>query len=219
MKNFVFLLALLVTIPAFSQWDLGVNAKVYDPQGQFNTNVKGVAAGIGIRGLHNNASGRWSVGGELGVAMYSNDSYSLQTDNGEIQVDEEDCFWTMHGVAQYTVYRTELIRTYAEGRIGATTFFSSRISEDPSADFDDEFEFHGTAFNTGLGGGVTINLGRLFGSERNELNLDLGAKLHSGSNASYREMQDVQQSTSLNQGTYRSLTHYMGYHFGLLVNL
>jgi len=219
-KLFPSLLLLLTSYSLLSQsWDLGINAKIYDPQGEFNTNVEGIAGGIGIRGLRNNASGRWSVGGELGIAMYSSDTYDLQTDNGTFEIYEEDCFWTAHGVVQYTIYRTDLIRTYAEGRIGATTFFSSRLAENEDAPFEDEFKFHGTAFNSGLGAGVTINFGQLFGKERNILNLDLGAKLHSGSTSSYREMDNIDRASSLEEGQYRSLTHYMGYHFGLLINL
>lgn len=217
--SFLVILTFLVSFSASAQWDFGVDIKVYDPQGQFNSNVEGVAGGLSFRGIRNSTAGRWSYGGEIGVAMYSNDQYDVTLPSGnQIQVDEEDCFWTVHGLVQYTLFQNEAIRTYGEGRIGMTTFFSSTTSLAETSEFDDEFEFHGTAFNTGLGGGVTLNIGKIFTGVRNEFNLYTGVNVHSGTNAVYRDMDAVDTPAPLDAGKFKSLTHYVGYRFGLLVN-
>lgn len=218
--TFLFSLVFLIGFSASAQWDLGVDIKVYDPVGAFNTNVNGVAGGLSLRGIRNSAISRWSYGGELGVAMYSRDQYDVTLPSGnQIEVDEEDCFWTLHGLVQFTLFQNEAIRTYAEGRIGMTTFFSSTTSLVETSEFDDEFEFHGTAFNTGLGGGITLNTGKVFSGERNGFNLDLGVNLHSGTNTVYRDMDAVDTPAPLDAGKFKSLTHYVGYRFGILVDL
>lgn len=217
--SLLLILAFFVCLSASAQWDLGIDVKVYDPVGEFNTNVDGVAGGLSLRGIRNAANGRWSYGGEIGVAMYSQDQYDVTLSSGDqIEVDEEDCFWTLHGLVQYTLFQNEAIRTYGEGRVGMTTFFSSTIALTENSEFSDEFEFHGTAFNTGLGGGVTLNIGKIFKGERNEFNFDAGVAVHSGSNAVYRDMDAVDTAASLDDANFRSLTHYVGYRFGLLVN-
>lgn len=217
--SLLIILVCLFSLSATAQWDLGIDIKVYDPVGEFNTNVDGVAGGLSLRGIRNSANGRWSYGGELGVAMYSQDQYDVTLPSGDqIEVDEEDCFWTLHGLVQYTLFQNEAIRTYGEGRVGVTTFFSSTIALTENSEFSDEFEFHGTAFNTGLGGGVTLNIGKIFTGERNEFNFDAGVAVHSGSNAVYRDMDAVDTPGSLDDANFRSLTHYVGYRFGLLVN-
>ena len=219
-SSILVLLAVLASLSASAQWDLGIDIKVYDPVGEFNTNVDGVAGGVSLRGIRNSANGRWAYGGEIGVAMYSNDQYDVTLPSGtQIEVGEEDCFWTFHGLVQYTLFQNEAIRTYGEGRVGMTTFFSSTIALSETSEFDDEFEFHGTAFNTGLGGGVTLNIGKIFTGERNKFNLDAGVAVHSGSNAVYRDMDAVDTQASLADANFRSLTHYVGYRFGLLINL
>lgn len=220
MKAILTSIACLICTVTFAQWNLGIDAKVYDPQGEFNQNVAGVAGGLSFRGIRNSASGRWSYGGELGVAMYSRDQYDITTESGNrIEIEEEDCFWTLHGLVQYTIFQNEAIRTYGEGRVGMTTFFSSSIALTETTEFDDQFKFHGTAFNTGLGGGVTLNLGKVFNGERNAWNLDGGVAVHSGSNAVYRDMDAVDTPASFEEARFRSLTHYIGYRFGLLISL
>ncbi|MDW3195893.1 MAG: hypothetical protein R8G66_26195 [Cytophagales bacterium] len=212
------IVSFLVSFSAAAQWNFGIDVKVYDPVGEFNTNVDGVAGGLSLRGIRMSDNGRWSYGGEIGVAMYSQDQYDVTLPSGtQIEVDEEDCFWTVHGLVQYTLFQNEAIRTYGEGRIGMTTFFSSTIALTENSEFGDEFEFHGTAFNTGLGGGVTLNIGKIFTGERNEFNFDAGVNVHSGSNAVYRDMDAVDTPAPLDAGKFKSLTHYVGYRFGLLV--
>ncbi len=213
----LFLSITLVCIGAISTFAqknmLGINIKVYDPVSDFDKNVSSsVPAGISLNYMRTPVESRWSFGGELGVAMYSSNDYTLQHNGNNIEVNEEDCFWTVHGVVRYDVYRTERFVTYAEGRMGMTTFFSSTTALEDNSDFDDEFSFHGSAFNTGLGGGVLYQLG-------GSVWLNAGVNVHSGSRADYRYMPESDQSTSFDDGHYKSLTHYVGYRLGVSIGL
>ena len=220
MRPFLFFLFLTVASPLFAQWDLGIHAKIHDPKGSFNTNVEGIAGGLGIRALRNSNSSRWSFGGEIGVSMYSRDQYLLETSPNRFEeVEEEDCFWTVHAIVQYSLYQNEAVRVYGEARAGITTFFSTTTAVNSNSRYNGRFRLHGTAFNTGLGGGMTLNTGKIFTGSRNRINIDLGANLHSGSKTHYRDMNNVDSASSLDEGRFKSLTHYIAYRFGVLINL
>ena len=102
--------------------------------------------------------------------------------------------------------------SYAEARAGITTFFSSTTPYDLNNEYKGEFKFHGTAFNTGLGGGILYKVG-------SNIWINAGANLHSGSKVDYRYMPESDQSVSLQDGQYKSLTHYMGYRLGVSFSL
>ncbi len=199
----------------------GFNVKVYQTKGDFNKNVQAVPVGISFNYLHHIKDSKFTLGGELGVAMYANNQYDYELPSGGTAlIDEEDCFWNFHVDARYYFYQVPAMKAYAQGRVGMTTFFSSRIALDPTPEFEDTFEFHGTAFNVGLGGGVLINFGGLFNKDKvqGNVNLDLGATLHSGSKTDYRYMAEGSQSLSLDDGTYKSVTNYIDYRIGVAFN-
>lgn len=215
MRNFVFIiLALVLSSVGFSQQKtLGVNIKVYDPISKFSQNIsKSVPAGISVNYLRSKETSRYSFGGEFGIAMYSSNDYMFNYQGKDIEVNEEDCFWTVHGVVRYDLHRSEKFVSYAEARAGITTFFSSTTPIDLNTGYRGEFKFHGTAFNTGLGGGLLYRLG-------SNIWINLGANLHSGSKVNYRYMPESNQSASLEDGQYKSLTHYMGYRLGVSFDL
>lgn len=215
MKSHTITLFLIIcTSISFAQKNtLGVNIKVYDPISKFKENVaSSTPAGISFNYLRTREGSRLSLGGELGVAMYSSNDYILNHQGRDIEVNEEDCFWTIHGVIRYDIYRTEKFVTYAEGRAGLTTFFSSTTPIDSDTGYRGEFNFHGTAFNTGLGGGFLYRVG-------SGIWINIGANLHSGSKVGYRYMPESDQSVSLDDGQYESLTHYMGYRLGVSFDL
>lgn len=215
MKNLRVILILLFIFPfcAIAQQNfLGINIKVYDPISDFDKNISGsVPAGISLNYLRKPIDSRFFYGGELGIAMYSTNDYTLQYNGQNIKVNEEDCFWTIHGVVRYDIFQTDKFITYAEGRLGLTTFFSSTMPLEDNSDYEGEFSFHGTAFNTGLGGGVMYSLGKVW--------LNAGANLHSGTNSTYRYMPESNQSITFDEGKYKSLTHYVGYRLGVLIEL
>jgi hypothetical protein len=200
---------------------LGANVSLFQATGDFNRNVSRNPGGISLNYIH--GINKWpalSVGAELGVAMYSNKTYDLQTDDGTISIYEEDCFWTAHLLAQYALYSTPTTTLYMEGRTGMTTFFSSKMAEDEEADFDDEFKWHGTAFNTGIGGGVKLNLSGLYRKDSENYKkiwLDLAVTTNSGSKTSYRNA--TEDTRVLSDANYTSLTNYLHYRIGIAVRL
>lgn len=219
------LIAILIFVPssvfiAQAQSMYGINLKIYQTKGDFNKNVQAVPVGMSFNYLYHIKESKFSIGAELGVAMYANNQYDYETASGTIRVDEEDCFWTLHADARYYFYQIPALKAYAVGRVGMTTFFSSITPVEVTSDFSESFEFHGTAFNVGVGGGVLINFRGLFNKEKQQgnVNLDLGASLHSGSKTGYRYMAEGSQSTSLDEGTYQSVTNYIDYRIGIIFN-
>ena len=207
------ILLILSKVDAQNMW--GMNVKIYETKGDFNKNVEAVPVGISfnyLRGLND----KISIGGELGIAMYANNHYDYETSQGPITIDEEDCFWTFHGDFRYYFYRTPSVKTYAQARLGLTTFFSSRTPQQETPEFKETFEFHGTAFNTGIGGGVLLNFGSIFNKKPGNVNLDLGIALHSGSSTDYRYMNEGSQAITLHDGIYQSVTNYIDYRIGFL---
>ena len=136
----------LTVVQLYAQSSLGIDIQTYSPTGEMNRNVSGTPAGFSFRYLRS-TSDTWSFGGELGIAMYSDETYMMETNSGEIEMFEEDCFWTIHGMAQYTIYQSETVRYYAEGRIGLTNFFSDKMAEDEEYEEYNEFKSHGTALS------------------------------------------------------------------------
>jgi len=208
------LLVSLIALIGFSQRStIGMNIKVYDPISKFKQNVdKSIPVGISFNYLRTKEESRYSFGGEIGVAMYSSNDYLIEYRGRAIKVNEEDCFWTMHGVVRYDLVRTDKFVSYAEARAGLTTFFSSTTPLEENTGFRGEFEFHGSAFNTGLGGGIMVRVG-------NNIWINGGANLHSGSRVDYRYMPESNEAISLQEGHYKSLTHYMGYRLGVSLQL
>ena len=218
MKNFhLTLFILLFASVCFAQKNrLGANIKVYSPISKFKENINSaIPVGISLNYLRLSEVSRFSFGGELGIAMYSSEEYTIDRDGEQLEVNEEDCFWTIHGVVRYDLYRTEKMVTYAEGRIGATTFFSASSTSRPGEKHsENNSKLHGTAFNTGLGGGI---LYQVF----DNLWINAGVNLHSGNTADYRYIPESEGTTAptLKDGDHQSLTHYVGYRLGVSVDL
>jgi hypothetical protein len=197
----------------------GLSFKSHNPKGEFNQNVDRPANGISLNGLFKLGGSNFWLGGEFGVAMYSNDSYNYELPNGRtIRLDEEDCFWTLHADTRYMVYSTPLIKTYLSGRVGMTNFFSTvgPARERDSRHFDYKSKTHGTAFNAGLGAGLMLNFGQLFTKTPGNVSMDVGFAINSGTKSSYRYMPETQNTVQLSEGEYRSLTNYTELRIGLL---
>lgn len=197
---------------------IGMNISVFDAKGEFSQNIDRMPVGLSVNYLHGlNQSEKIKIGAEVGVAMYSNTSYYVDDTRGNsVSIFEEDCFWNLFVMAQYQLYRTPMVAAYAEGRVGVSTFFSSKMAEEENAFFEDEFEFHGTAFNTGVGGGVQINLSGLFSGdpmEKNNLWLDMAATINSGTKSKYRNAGE--SNISLEEAEYESLTNNVNYRIGV----
>jgi len=171
--------------------------------------------------LRSYTDSKWSWGGEFGVAMYSSDEYNLEYNGRTLEIYEEDCFFTLHGFVRYNLYERKGFKAYGEGRVGATTFFSTTEAVEEDTGFEGEFDFHGTAFNLGIGAGVLINTSTLFRPDREAGNtwINLGFNAHSGSNATYRMLPEGDSTHSLEDGQFTSLTHYFGFKAGVTFGL
>lgn len=211
------MLTMMFSYSVFSQNMVGLQVDVFDPLSQFDTNLSGNPGGVSLFGLHRLTDSKFSIGGSLGVAMYANRKYDFGQGEEIVNVEEEDCFITTKALLRYSLYETGVVSTYAELSAGTTTFFSSREALDETEVLDDSFDFHGTSFNTGLGGGVTVNLSKLFQPDHlgNFILLDLGVKYGTGSRATYRNINDGDVLQNMEQGEYRSLTNHVLYQAGI----
>ena len=202
-----------------AQNSMAFSIKAYETKADFHKNVNALPVGFSFSYLRSIEESRFSYGGEFGVAMYNNETINVTENGTTFQVDEEDCFLTFHAFLRYDMYENNWSKVYAEARMGATTFFSSRIAEDYESDFESDFDFHGTAFNTGFGGGLLVNPASVFNKEEGgDFWLDFGVSFNSGSKANYRMAPEGNGNYSIQDGKYRSLTHYVAYRVGFLVN-
>jgi len=210
--SFVFSLKAQDRIGAF-----GFNLKVYSPKAQFNENINKTPIGLSINYLMSYESSKFSWGAEFGVAMYSSDEYTIEYGGRNIDIYEEDCFFTLHGFVRYNLYEKKGVRLYAEGRIGVTTFFSTTDALVEDTGFVGEFDFHGTAFNLGIGAGLLINTSTLFRPDNEPGNvwINLGFNGHSGTNTTYRMLPEGSTTPSFEDGQYESLTYYLGFKAGV----
>ncbi|GAB5525348.1 MAG: hypothetical protein Roseis2KO_32200 [Roseivirga sp.] len=214
-------LALMATAIQAQTSGFGISLKAYDPKAAFNTNVDKTAFGLSMSYFYTPEASRFTFGGEFGVAMYSSDQYDITFQGRRITIEEEDCFFTLHGFARYDMVKKRSFSLYSEARVGVTTFFSTTDAMFENTGFDGEFEFHGTAFNMGAGVGIMVNPVALFDKEREAsgLWLDFAINGHSGSNTSYRMHPEGQGTFSLEDGKYESLTHYIGYRVGVIFGI
>lgn len=211
MKKLLTVIISLVAITSlYSQENLiGLNIKVYQPISDFNNNIdSSIPAGFSFTYLRQPETGKFSFGAELGIAMYSTNDYYTNYNGQDLKINEEDCFWNFHGLTRYQLIKTERFYGYLEFRAGITTFFSSTVAYDESANYPDEFKFHGTAFNTGYGGGASYKIGHRFW-------INGGVNFHTGTKTTYRYMPESNQSISFEDGKYKSLTHYIDYKLGV----
>lgn len=160
-KLFLYIVVLSGALVSFSQVRLGANIKAYQPTGDFHQNMGHTPMGISLMALKQTKS-RFSWGGEVGVAMYTAGEYDYElTAEGHpgeyIEIYEDNCFWTAHAVVRYSLFATNALDGYASGRMGMTTFFTNQMALESNSHFDSKTRIHGTAFNSGFGGGVMVN--------------------------------------------------------------
>lgn len=214
---------LFISSVLLSQVRLGANIKVYQPMGDFNQHMGNIPAGISLSAMKQ-ASSRFSWGGEIGVAMYTAGEYDYElSDEGRpgeyIEVYEDNCFWTAHAVARYSLFKTPAFEGYAEGRVGVTSFFTNQMALEVNDYFESKTRLHGTAFNSGFGFGLSSNVGNILSNDLDWLLVDFGVNVNSGSNTSYRNAPAISNEYSLEEGMLTSLTSYVGYRFGLIFEI
>jgi hypothetical protein len=212
MKSVFTILSIVIFTQAYAQ-KMGMYVAIYKAQGEFNRNIDRNPVGMALNYLHP-ISNRLDLCVELGIAMYSNKTYYLPYQGKEIEIYEEDCFWTFHFLGQYKIIEAEHINLYLEGRFGWTTFFSSKnaVDTDEAEEYEMSYKSHGKAFNSGLALGINYNI---FGNDKIFFDFSMG--INSGSKSRYRNANE--NTTNFEDGDFYSLTHYTNYRIGLQYKL
>lgn len=215
----------LLTLCSIAQGGFGFGTSVMNTMGEFDKYVPNTPVGL-YMGLivPVTESGNILVGVDLGVSMYAGDSYTqevlVDNETYHVEVYEEDCFFHYTALIRYQPLSDVYVNPYVEMRAGATSFFSTIMTDEEFTDyFDDQSKFHGTSVQTGLGGGIVINLEKIFNHE-GLFAVDLGATYLMGSRTDYRNMSlDADQPMkSLNDAKYESTTDNLNFRIGVLLS-
>lgn len=204
MKNYLLLSALLVCVffsaqSQNSRFSTGISVMIDDALQSYGTNLKTNPVGLLLTGIYHLPNSRFSIGSDLGVAMYTNESYMEDLsdkgyDGAHANVNEEDCYLAYSVFARYNLKNIGPVTPYGQVSLGGSSFFSSKEYTDISGNgtpdaIDPEFDFHGTSFKTGVGGGFLLNFGQMKKEPRtSRVSLDLGVTVNNGSSATYRNI-------------------------------
>lgn len=220
-----------ITTEASAQFTAGININAYTALGQYSHNIARNPSGLGFFGNYQIPQSHFSIGGDFGAAMYANQEYTIQEakEGGlkgpEITYYEEDCYLTYNVFGRAHLLKTEYgtVNPYIEVKMGGSSYFSDKIAQEdpntgtvPEGAQEDEFSFHGTAFNVGLGGGVYINVGELFGGGGDRpFILDFGISAINGTRTHYRNIDaEAGVITAEKYNFYTSATDNIQYRFG-----
>ena len=221
-------LALFAAAGAYGQVSLGLNYVHNTALKSFKENVNRNPVGFGIAALVPINNSRFSVGGELGIAMYANETYiqelSDQGFEGALsEVYEENCFVSYSVFGRLNLIDHAFITPYLEGRMGAISFFTDKIfdepySNDPNAYVPDhvepETQFHGTSFQLGGGWGLQFDLQK-FSKYDFPLSIDFGMNYLLGSSTQYRNVsREPENITTDSEHYYKSTTNNVTYRIG-----
>ncbi|MEM9918417.1 MAG: outer membrane beta-barrel protein [Bacteroidota bacterium] len=211
----IFVILSVFQASAFAQFSGGIHFNYTSPLEEYNDNLVKDPLGFTLSTYYSPTKAPlWQFGAEIGVAMYANDSYYTSLENGtRVKIDEEDCFVTYHAIVKRYLYNGKRFNPYGEFRAGGVSFFSTRFAaeEKYEDDFEDNTTFHGTAFNLGLGGGISINL-------IENMMFDLGAIYNKGTRTHYRSIEPGEgaQVMPLDFGRKESYVHSITFKLGIL---
>ncbi len=192
-----------------------MNFNLANPQQEFKENINRLPMGISFDVMRSFKESRLSFGGELGVAMFFDDEFMYELSEegrpGEfIALYEEDCYLNYAVFTRYNAFKHAMFNPYLEGRLGGTSFFSTRMAVESTPLFDDTTKFHGTSFNAGIGAGLQVNM------RHTPVSLDFATVLNSGSHAVYRSIQNTNTGAiRLSDGRVASKTNHINFRFGL----
>ncbi len=219
MKKYILSISLCViafcAMQAQSRASFGTNFNLAAPLQGFKDNLDRTPKGISFDYMRDIKESRLSVGGELGVAMFFDDEFMYELfDEGHpnefIELYEEDCYLSYHTTVRYRAFKQAWFNPYVEGRLGGTSFFSTRMAVEHTSLFDNTTKFHGTSFNAGLGAGIQINLCTM------PIALDLAALANSGTHTVYRSINERHEGTlRFSDGRVASATHHLNFRLGV----
>lgn len=223
-KKCLLILAFLLIFTQFSfgqSATLGVYFNSTQATGQFNENIEKNPTGILLNGMYNITDSRFSVGGELGVSMYSNRDYTIESNGENVKIHEEDCYYSGKAFVRYNLRKGKTINPFVAGKVGFSTFFSDMVAEEETDAFEDRFVSHGTSFNSCFGLGVQFDLGKIFNFETHKpICFELSANRNYGSNSAYRDIKSNPEATkNIENGKFESKTSHVDLHFGITFNL
>lgn len=232
MKKYAFIsFMLLISLSShaqFSRFSTGLHIMVDDALQSYGTNLETNPVGLLFTGLYHIPNSRFSLGSDVGVAMYRGDSYTLDLSdegyaNSYATVDEEDCYMAYSVFLRYDLLKFGPLTPYAQISLGGASFFSTKEYSDLSGSnapesIESELEIHGTSLKTGIGAGIMLNFGQLRKEKRvSRISMDLGATINHGSTASYRSLIHAKSGTSTSQDNFfESNTHNVVYRMGVL---
>jgi hypothetical protein len=159
------------------------------PLGNYGENLTSSPKGLGFNYMFQAPSVKHLYfGAQAGVSMYATDSYdqSIRIDGEfeDVEIQEEDCFFSYNLTGRYFLVEDHMINPYFEVRFGGLSFFSTKMTDDDYDEyFDNSTTFHGTAIQTGLGGGLTYHV-------VDNLWIDLNVIYNKGSHTNYRDIGD-----------------------------
>ncbi len=212
---FLFLFAQATTAQVSFGFGFNYTQALKEYQENLHKNPKGLSVNM-LYKHHKLPNFRFGLEG--GVSMYANDSYTMswEDESGEThfsEIDEEDCFFSYNANIKYfLVGDQKRVNPYLDARLGAVSFFSTRLSEDaPEALFDDKTHFHGTALMYGVGGGIVARIWQA-------ISLDINVVANRGSHTDYRSIaaDDANIKRDLDYGRKESYTPNINYKVGIL---
>jgi hypothetical protein len=190
--------------------------------------------GFSIAALYGIKQKPFSVGIEIGQSTYNSRQYGQSIlHNNEIlltDVKENNTYLQYHGILRWHFAPGGVLEPYADGRIGAASFVTSRclgkainvetgeetLSKSEVGDYINTFEHRGTNLQAGLGIGTVVNLKRLVCQTVEdygfEFKLDTGMVYYTGTNAVYNGT-----SNDINRSKQFSPTSNLTYRVGVVL--
>lgn len=166
--------------------------------------------GVGVAVLYRDKNSPFSVGLEVGKGSSDSRTFdqTVHTSNHGLvltEVTERQLDIHAQALVRYTFFSDAPLEPYAEGRVGNTSFMTSRsVGDGISVETGEEvvrksemkeeiacMDYHSTTFQAGIGLGTIINLKHLICPTEEdygfEVKLDMGATYLLGTNAIYNE--------------------------------
>ncbi len=168
---------------------------------QFGQNLNG-ACGMSLQAMYRFRNSPFSIGLDFGGSWYDHREYEttledMGTEGARAIAEENFGFLSFGLLTRLDLNRPSVLNPYLEGRLGGMSFFRSTYYDElqalnPTEELEEEYhcpsdrEGLGTALQTGLGGGLSLDLSRL---KKNwnwfPVHLDLNVVYHLGSVTEY----------------------------------
>lgn len=207
----------LLSLRTEAQNYMGIQFNYMQPLDEYKQNLDVHPKGIGLNYLFKpQIFKKMYIGAQIGISMYATDTYFESVDFGDgsfqdIEVEEEDCFFSYNLVGRYYLVEDKLLNPYLEARFGGLSFFSTKMTdEEYDEHYDNSTSFYGTSLQLGLGGGLSYHVVDNFW-------IDFNVIYNRGSRADYRNIgaADVTYRVDTDLGKFESYVHNVNYSLGV----